>query len=163
MSDKIEIWEWIKGWEGLYLISSFGRVYSERSSKKLKILKCNNGYYAVNLTRPKERKQEMIHRLVLTAFSGLCPNGMEGCHNDGDRSNNNIDNLRWDTRKNNHADKLTHGTYQVGENASHHKLTNKAVLEIRESDKTEKELAKIYGVGSSTIHRAKHKKTFGHI
>jgi len=167
MTDKSkesqETWRCIKGWENVYKVSNLGEVYSIRSSKKLKILKCNNGYYAVNLTRKGEREQKAIHRAVLESFRGKCPENMEGCHNDGNRRNNCLSNLRWDTRKNNHADKKRHGTYQIGESASHYKLTNKAVLEIRASNKTERELAEIYGVGSSTIHRAKHKKVFSHI
>src|SRR5688500_9997592 len=55
------------------------------------------------------------HFLVLTAVRGPCPNGMEGCHNNGNRADARLDNLRWDTRKNNHADKKLHGTWQAGE------------------------------------------------
>ena len=159
----IEHWEWIDGWKDMYKISDLGRVYSIRSGQFLKAIKCSNGYHAVNLTKHGVREQHVIHRGVLTAFVGECPEGTEGCHGDGDRGNNYLTNLRWDTRKNNHQDKWKHGTYQIGENASHSKLTNKAVLEIRASDKSARELAEIYGVGKTTIFRARHKLTFGHI
>lgn len=48
---------------------------------------------------------------MLTAFVGPCPDGMEGCHNDGDPHNNRLDNLRWDTRANNARDAIRHGTH----------------------------------------------------
>ena len=51
-----------------------------------------------------------MHRLVLGAFAGPPPEGMEGCHEDNDKTNNRLDNLRWDTRPGNHSDKARHGT-----------------------------------------------------
>lgn len=53
---------------------------------------------------------ERVHRLVLEAFIGPCPDGMVGCHTDGDPLNNRLDNLRWDTPSNNNRDKRAHGT-----------------------------------------------------
>ena len=53
-----------------------------------------------------------VHRLVLMAFRGVCPEGMQGCHNDGNPSNNELSNLRWDTAKANQADRARHGTHQ---------------------------------------------------
>ncbi|QOV97160.1 HNH endonuclease [Rhodococcus pyridinivorans] len=64
----------------------------------------------------QERRKSMrmlnrkVHRLVLEAFTGPCPDGMVGCHNDGDTTNNRLDNLRWDTPGANNRDKRTHGT-----------------------------------------------------
>lgn len=52
-----------------------------------------------------------VHALVLNAFVGPCPDGMEACHfPDRDPSNNRVDNLRWGTRQENHADSVEHGT-----------------------------------------------------
>lgn len=51
-----------------------------------------------------------VHRLVLEAFVGPCPDGTVGCHNDGDTTNNSVGNLRWDTPGANNRDKRTHGT-----------------------------------------------------
>lgn len=56
-------------------------------------------YKIVNLDEPGNR--HFVHRLVLTAFRGPCPTGKEGCHNDGDHTNNQLRNLRWDTHRNN--------------------------------------------------------------
>ncbi|MGH8035083.1 MAG: HNH endonuclease signature motif containing protein, partial [Lysobacterales bacterium] len=51
-----------------------------------------------------------VHRLVLEAFVGPCPDGMVGCHNDGDTRNNRLSNRRWDTPGSNNRDKQVHGT-----------------------------------------------------
>lgn len=55
------------------------------------------------------RKQWYVHRLVLFAFVGPCPEGLEGCHNNGDGSDNRLSNLRWDTQQSNRQDTLSQG------------------------------------------------------
>lgn len=47
--------------------------------------------------------------LILEAFIGPCPNGMECCHNDDNRANNKLGNLRWDTHANNVIDGYRNG------------------------------------------------------
>lgn len=72
------------------------------------------GYATLHLDKTTHR----VHRLVLTAFVGPCPEGMEACHNDGDKLNNRLDNLRWDTRDANRADSYAHGTHPAVNKAS---------------------------------------------
>jgi hypothetical protein len=71
-----------------------------------------------------------VDRLVLEAFAGPCPEGLECCHNDGDPANNRLENLRWDTRKANVEDSRRHGTMRLGSRA-HTKLREEDVREIR--------------------------------
>ena len=52
------------------------------------------------------KKMFLVHRLVLLAFVGPCPVGMEGCHFDNDATNNRLSNLRWDTLSNNQKDRV---------------------------------------------------------
>jgi hypothetical protein len=52
---------------------------------------------------------KLIHRLVLQAFVGPQPPGMEGCHKDGNAHNNKLSNLRWDDRESNVSDVYRHG------------------------------------------------------
>lgn len=54
-----------------------------------------------------------IAPLVLAAFVGPCPDGMEGCHNDGDCTNDLLSNLRWDTRSANNLDAVRHHTHHA--------------------------------------------------
>lgn len=67
------------------------------------------------------RRERLVHRLVLEAFVGPCPDGMEGCHNNGKAYDNRLENLRWDTRSSNNLDKNIHGTnYQVNKTHCKH-------------------------------------------
>jgi hypothetical protein len=110
-----EVWKPIPGFEGLYDVSNTGKVQSYRirgmRTKPLLIpvltlsQVLRGKYYVVSLGRGGGRiKRYGVHRLVLEAFIGPCPEGMECCHNDGNPKNNSIDNLRWDTHINNVKD-----------------------------------------------------------
>lgn len=125
-----ERWLPVVGYEGIYEVSDHGRVRSvdrvvltasgtrSYKGKILRIVSRHHGYPGVSLRRPGVRKTGYIHRLVLEAFVGPCPEGMEGCHNDGTASNNRLSNLRWDTSIANAQDKARHGT-NYGLNLTH--------------------------------------------
>lgn len=66
------------------------------------------GHLAVKLRCCDRAVNCLVHRLILEAFKGPCPEGLECCHNDGDAGNNRLENLRWDTRESNLADKARH-------------------------------------------------------
>jgi hypothetical protein len=53
----------------------------------------------------------MVHQLVLEAFVGPRPRGMESCHNNGNQTDNRLVNLRWDTKSENNLDRVRHGTH----------------------------------------------------
>ena len=110
---KNERWRTVPGFEGFYEVSDLGRVRNSRTGHILSPRPEKGGYLRVCLSRANraQRKELKVHRLVLAAFVGPCPDGMEGCHDDGDPSNNRLDNLRWDTRSGNIADTLTQGTH----------------------------------------------------
>lgn len=118
-----EQWRPANGFEGVYEVSSLGRVRSLTHTirradggewtyrgRVLKAGPTTKGYLFVTFSRGAERHMRKVHRLVLEAFVGPCPEGMEGCHNDGDKTNNQISNLRWDTRSANAKDRVKHGT-----------------------------------------------------
>src|SRR4051794_26778402 len=90
----------------------------------------HRGHLAVCLVRDGEKHTRHVHRLVLEAFAGPCPGGLECCHNDGAPANNRRENLRWDTRKANVEDSRRHGTMRLGSRARA-KLREDDVLEIR--------------------------------
>lgn len=98
-----EIWRPVEDCEGLYEVSNLGRVRSLRY-RKIHILSPRrnyNGYLAVNLTNKKQHK---VHRLVAFAFPEICGEwfpGAEVNHLDENPSNNNAENLRWVTHKEN--------------------------------------------------------------
>lgn len=113
------------------------------------------GYLRVTLCRDGKRHDRYIHRLVLEAFVGPCPKGMQCRHfPDPDKSNNKLENLSWSTIKENHADKLVHGTHHRGERNPQAKLTAKDVREIRLrvlAGERMGDIAREFGVSPSNI------------
>lgn len=63
-----EIWKDIEGYEGLYQVSSEGRVLNVKRNKTLKPMTNKDGYYYVNLSINGKYKSKQVHRLVALAF-----------------------------------------------------------------------------------------------
>lgn len=130
-------WVQIPGFP-LYEISDTGEVrsYNKRGKRAaaprlIKLKRKPNGYYCVSLSRNGVDVYPHVHRLVLQAFVGSCPDGMEAAHLNGIRSDNRLENLQWTTRKENRAHKKLHGTEPVGELRWNSKLTDDEVRLIR--------------------------------
>lgn len=89
-----ERWLPVPGFEGLYEVSSYGQVWSApRATTRgglLKLIPGTAGYMWVTLTRNGIQERFQVHRLVLLAFVGPCPDGQETRHLDGNPANN-----RW--------------------------------------------------------------------
>lgn len=122
-----------------------------------------DGHHKVELWQSAERRVMFVHTAVLLAFVGPRPDGMEGCHNDGNPSNNTVENLRWDTPQSNQADRLRHGTDSRGSKHGCAKLIERQVIEIIESKEASKSLARRYGVSLGTIYGIKNRKEWRHI
>lgn len=104
----MEEWRNIKGYEGLYQVSNYGRVKSLdrwetigcntkrfRKGRMLKLAKDKYGYLKVDISKNGKRKQYSIHRLVAQAFIDNPDNLPCINHKDENPSNNNVDNLEW--------------------------------------------------------------------
>ena len=104
----VEIWKDIEGYEGLYEVSSYGRVRNLVSGKFIKASKKNDGYCRVCLTKNGCRKCINIHRLVAQSFLPNPDNLPQVNHKDEDKTNNNVTNLEWCTAKYN----INYGTSQ---------------------------------------------------
>lgn len=109
------MWKDIKGYEGYYQVSDDGhvrRILKDGSTKVLKNRKNRAAkYYTVCLSKNCEKKAFNVHRLVAETFLGVPDGALEVNHKDGDKLNNNLDNLEWVTQKENliHAmEKLNH-------------------------------------------------------
>lgn len=108
-----EIWRDIKGYEGLYQVSNFGRVRSldrivngnwknpniKRNGKILKINILPSGYCRVLLSKDGKTKLHYVHRLVATAFIPNPNNYPCVNHKDENKQNNCVENLEWCTQK----------------------------------------------------------------
>lgn len=160
-----EEWRPIADWPG-YEVSSMGRVRSWKQRTKGRTWKPDysqpprilrpaprNGYLSIVLIDPAKGKRAAgIHRLVLETFVG--PSSLHGAHNNGDKRDNQLSNLRWATPSENNADKVRHGTFQHGERIGSAKLTEANVARIRSlraGGARVKDLAVEFGVCRNTI------------
>lgn len=100
--------------------------------RPLKPWKHPRGYLEVSLSRDGRGYRRLAHRVVLEAFVGPCPQGMEARHvNNNDRTNNRLANLRWGTRQDNADDRSRHGTQVNGSRCWKAALTEEDVRKIR--------------------------------
>jgi NUMOD4 motif-containing protein/HNH endonuclease len=117
--ENVEIWEDVKGYEGIYEVSSNGRVKSldrksahgrcgtvKLKSKILKPYSCNGRYPRIPLCKEGRVKMHYVHRLVAEAFIDNPLNKPEVNHIDEVKNNNKAENLEWCTRMEN----VHHGT-----------------------------------------------------
>lgn len=107
---KGEIWKDIKGYEGLYQASNFGRIKSligwngQQYIQREKILKptITEGHYAsISMHKNKKSKVVMIHRIIAETFLENPNNYPHVMHIDENKYNNQVDNLQWGTAKEN--------------------------------------------------------------
>jgi len=143
-----------------YFVTEDGRVWGSRRKHVLKPnLTTTGGYLQVCLCAGGKRKTRKVHSIVLEAFVGPCPEGMECRHLDGDRTNNSLDNLVWGTAKENAQDRDAHGNWKPAEGEQHGgaKLTESKVKLIRllyrakQLKFTQVELSELFGVVPSVI------------
>ena len=122
----MEEWRDIKGYEGLYQVSSEGRVKSLKFGKE-KILKGylrkKDGYSQVTLRKNGKQKLCLIHRLVARAFIGECPEGYDIDHINTTRDDNRVENLRYCTRKENTNNPLSSYNRKTSKSFQNHLKT----------------------------------------
>jgi hypothetical protein len=165
----------VLGYEGRYEIDNLGNIWSTRrekvvngrtyawAAKKLTPFIDSNGYLYVNLGDGVKRKKWAIHRLVLLSFVGKSQQKMIACHSDGNKLNNSLLNLRWDSYKENYADSVKHQTNCAGSRNGKSKLTNADVAEILNSNEKSTVLCKKYNVASSTIRAVRLRQNWKHV
>ena len=124
-----ENWKPVAGFNGSYEVSDQGRVRSWRkrgggrlaAPRLLRPGRCKSGHMTVMLGRGNTR---YVHHLVLEAFVGPRPEGLDGLHGPGGPGDNSLANLCWGTpEKNLGEDRVRDGTDNRGEKHPLHKLT----------------------------------------
>ena len=163
MAIDVEEWRAVAGTRG-YEVSNLGRVRSYWISSGIVV-------ETPRVLRPGRRRDAAIvkirlqdgtfkttgiHRLVLEAFVGPCPPGHEGCHYDGNPHNNRLENLRWDTHRNNLNDRIRHNTIRKGDR---HPLV-KIKLDDRETIRrlarrgfSSEQIAALFGTQNGTVQK----------
>jgi hypothetical protein len=123
-----------------YFVDEGGQVWScrvhGRIASALRLLKPypinESGHLAVRLGDGSgNTTSRLVHHLVLEAFTGPCPPGLQARHLDGNPANNRPGNLVWGTQSENEQDKVRHGTDNRGERSWRAKLTEETVHLIR--------------------------------
>lgn len=113
-----EVWKDIYGYEGLYQVSNLGRVkslakYDRIGRYRTECIKSQvdngNGYLVVNLKIDGIQKMSTVHRLVAESFIPNPNNKRCINHIDGNKKNNNVNNLEWVTHSENMIHAVKHG------------------------------------------------------
>lgn len=160
-----ELWHNILGFPG-YWINKKGEVLGRRG-KKLKLGKNTKGYYQIILKTKQVKKVFRVHRLVAEYF--IYNNNPEQKnqvnHIDGNKLNNNIDNLEWCTNEYNHNHKMQNGLNIAlkGEDHGCSILTENDVINIFKSKDTYKNLARKYNISKSTISSIKNRRNWKYL
>lgn len=175
---QAEAWRAVVGFEGLYEVSSLGQIRSlprrvpcrggmrTSPAKTLKPTKTNHGYAEVALCRNGSPAVRYVHAIVLEAFVGPRPLGMQGCHFNGDKQDNRLENLRWDSRKANFADSRRLGEISRGSAHPTSKLKEADIPDIRKlcaAGLSQRTIADKYGVTQSAISAIARGRAWAHL
>ena len=155
-----------------YLISDQGTVLSLNyrgntgKTKEMGKYEQKDGYQQVELYENGESKRITVHRLVANHFLEKTEGKDEIDHINNDKTDNRAKNLRWVTRGENVRNAFEEGLYKSrkGKNSNTAKLTEEEVVEIRKiyenTEKTQYDLADIYGVSQVQIGRIVRRETW---
>lgn len=120
-----EHWRPVVGYEGTYEVSDRGRVrgvdrwihYADgrRRLYRGQLMRPQphprSGHLTLRLVREASAQTAKVHALVMAAFVGPRPEGLEVCHRNGDPADNRLENLRYGSHGDNMYDSVTHGTH----------------------------------------------------
>lgn len=160
-------WRPVPGFEGIYEVSDDGRVrcwvagggQRRRMPREKKAQHSPDGYLFVVLYRDRKRKGFMVSRLVLLAFVGTPSEKMEASHTSGNKLDNRLQNLRWESRQANEDRKRDHGTRPA-------KLTEEDVIKIRSLKPLgikRREIASAYSISMGSVTAIWSRKKWRHV
>ena len=128
-----------------------------------------DGYRKVILSRNGYRKYFRVNVLVLITFVGPPPSDMNyptAAHENGNRTDNRLANLRWASQKSNIADKIRHGTNQCGERSGNAILNDQIVIEIRArraAGERGTDIARTLGISPVTVSSVYTRRSWRHV
>ena len=164
-----EIWESVKGYEGLYEVSNLGRVRTlKRATTSGVVLKqaVKHGYMHVCLSKDGKPSTKRVHRLVAEAFIANPMDKPVVNHIDGDKTNNAVSNLEWATNSENEL----HSFRVLGKKPNRpwkgkprkfaRRLSYADATAIIDSKRPSRELAAEFGVSKTTILNIRKRKIY---
>lgn len=168
-------WRDIPGFEGKYQVSVDGQVRSitkGKNGRKPGLIfgkVSTKGYHSVSLRHNDQATHHSVHRLVMLAFVGLCPPGMQVNHIDGNKLNNNLSNLEYVTPGQNiqHAFDTHLREGKRGETHWKAKLTAETVIEMRRlyaaGGILQREIGIMFGVSNKAVSEVITRKNWKHV
>ena len=165
----MEIFKDINGYEGYYQISNYGRVKTLHNRYKNCIFRKpfvrKDGYVVIILILNKKQTTFYLHKLVAGHFieQNFDVLRSEVNHIDGNKQNNNVNNLEWCTSSYNSLHSCKTGLSPSGSNRPSSKLTESMVYKIPEMIKngfTIKSIAKEFNVSTTSIHHILNGRNF---
>ena len=152
-----------------YMVSNQGRIFSLKSNSFMEGTHAENGYVRIKL-RDKDGKQHIKakHRIVAESFCENKENKPFVNHIDGDKDNNNPNNLEWVTSKENTHHAIDTGLiYTIGEKSHFASINEETAHEIckliEEGNMTLKEIAKYLNVGYDCVKKINSGLSWKHI
>ena len=171
-----EEWRAIPGFEGVYDVSSFGkirsldRIITEKTGKSY-ILKSKHrnlstdskGYLRVSANVNGKVGCIYVHQAIAKAFIGPYPTSKhEVRHLDGNRINNVVNNIAYGTKSDNMQDALKHGTFLIGVDRPGAILTPDKARAICLDTRHFAIIAEVYGITDSAVRAVKSGKNWGY-
>lgn len=177
-----EYWRTVQTYDR-YEVSNLGRVRNAKTRRIKSLHIDRKGYLRVSLwnywdVNARRHPSIRLHRLIALAFLGPNPEGKQVNHIDANKCNPRLSNLEYVTPSENCKHRISLGigltrrkrqdrsTFVVGEAHGQSKLCNAAVVEIRmmlANKKTQKEIARVFGVADAQISRIKSGKAWSHV
>jgi hypothetical protein len=158
----------IKGFEN-YAVDDQGNIFSlpKKTRKGIRILKSivgKNGYPMLDLCKDGQIKRFLVHRLIAQTLLPNPNNKEQVNHINGNKLDNRLENLEWNTRSENQKHAIKIGLRSAkGEKNSQCKITEQQVLYIRNSEEKGSILAKKLNISQTTISQIRNGKTWTHI
>jgi hypothetical protein len=163
--EHIEKWKDVEGWDGIYSVSDTGKIRNNKTGKLRKFRKEKLGYLSVDLWNRGFMKRLKIHRLVALAFIPNMDSKPQVNHKDGNKENNSVENLEWNTAQENSQHAYQTGLSQAitGEKHGRSKLTELEAMFIKSSTEPNKVLADEFGVSSRLVRKIKNNELWKNI
>tara|TARA_R110000765_G_scaffold421407_1_gene527545 strand:+ start:240 stop:791 length:552 start_codon:yes stop_codon:yes gene_type:complete len=182
LAHGLQLFKPVKGYEGLYEVSTYGNVKSLPKEKltqwglrvtRERILKVDTyhpkGYRFVTLIKNGIRKSHSVHRLVATAFIPNPENYPQLNHKDTIKDNNVVDNLEWCNNSHNQLHAFKYGLNKPNKGEAHgmSKVTEEDVFKIREFHQryqiSNRNLGLIFNITKHHVQQIVSRTTWKHI
>lgn len=144
----------IQGYEGLYQVSTWGRVYNILANKMVHTEVTKKGYLRVDLFKNGARKHHKVHRLVAEAFIPNPAKKPQVNHINGVKTDNFVENLEWCTNRENVVHAYKNGLNKAAKTIVQFDLEGNFIKRWINTGEITREL----GIGKTTILAACKRK-----